>query len=229
MSLSPLWTCNTPLALAPSIGELQHLCWEAELKCAQGHTGIGELGWNWTSCIMGIILSLHHKGILSFISVSKAILANKSQLCYILFTAEPPGWVKGCNAFNFPAHLTPTVVYRWGCGCRNYPFCYRYFRNELTKLFAPRLFDNSIISFPSFRTPKEINFMDHHLIVEQTTTECHIFFPPAHISALTLLLDYSNTNRVRCARNCTNEWEKMGTGKQEQPNVKQQIHTPGWW
>lgn len=56
----------------------------------------------------------------------------------------------------------------------------------------------------------------------------HTFLLLCYPMALLLLLGYSNMCRLCCGRNCTNEWEKMGMGKQGKPNVKQQIHTAGW-
>lgn len=130
--------------------------------------GIGELGWNWTAWIVGIILSLHHKGILSFISVSKAILANKIQLCYILWMVEPPEWVKRFNA-SIPQLISHQQLFTDGAGQTGINH-FAPDKNNLTKLFASKLSYISIIFFPAFQIPNEFNFMEHSPFVEQTIT-----------------------------------------------------------
>lgn len=227
MSLSPLWTRNTPLALTPSIGELQHLCWEGELKCARGHTGIGELGWNWTSRIVGIILSIHHKGIVSFISVSKAILANKNQLCYILLMIEPPDWVKNCNAFNSPAHLTATIVYRWGLDAQESSIFL-----QIKRIFLTYLCQHCLMIALSFFQPFKclislmsrcgVDYHREHFLSFCTrfwsyTTPCscfHYLITATHVGST--VLEPVQTKGKR--------WTRYG-----KTHMKQQIHTISLW
>lgn len=229
MSRSPLWTHNIPLTSASSTGELWYLRWESELKCIQILTGISELRWNWTFCVAGIIFSLHYKGILSFISISKEILANKIQLCYILLMVEPPDWVKRRNAFNSPAHPTSTVC-RWGLGMQELTILFQIKKN-LTELFVSPVFDNIIISFPAFQMPDYFNLTEHGLTEERTITR-HVSFPPAYtfdLVLLLLLLDYGNACRLHCTRKHTNKWEKTGMAREPWERVKQQVHAAAWW